>query len=365
MDGFTDRQLEIIRAIVCEYVMSGQPVGSQVLVNKNSLDISSATARKEMSILEQMGYLISPHTSAGRVPTDLAFQFYVNDLLSLYEITLTEKSKLENFYRQAKMQLDQLLQATASMLAMTSEYAGVVLSPVSTGSILKRVELVSVLDNLVLVIMISGSGSVYQKKIKLNKAVSQDDLYKISRFLNQRLKGYELSDLQDRGLEFLSEESSALADLREIAVAIAQNLVYNPPDQEVYVEGENSLYRQIMQTIPERADLVIHHLDNKNNISNILNRLKAGSGVKVQFGLDINGEHIEGISVLAKGYSIGGRNMGALGVIGINRMPYDKLIPTIDYSSQILSEVLNQHSDEQIDEVTEMPFNRTLPNIEE
>ncbi len=366
MEGFTNRQVEIMRAIVSEFVLSGQPVGSQILVEKCGLDISSATVRKEMSVLEQMGYLISPHTSAGRVPTDMAFQFYVNDLLSLYEITLTEKSKLEKFYQQAKMQLDQLLQATAHMLAMTSDYAGVVLSPLSTGSIIKRVELVSVLDNLVLLIMVSGSGSVYQKKVQIPRSVSQEELYKISRYLNQRLKGYELADLQDRGLELLSEEASELQNLAEIAVTIAQSLVYNPPDQEVFIDGESNLYRQLMQSLPEQADEVIHYLENRVNINQLLNRLKSGSDIRVQFGLDIDGKHIEGISVVAKGYSIGGRNMGALGVIGLNRMPYDKLIPTIDYSSQVLSEVLSERGQADFnDEIDLSKGKYILPETEE
>ena len=189
MQGLTGRQIEVIRAIVSEYVLTGFPVASKILVDKFGFEFSPATVRKEMSVLEQMGYLKSPHTSAGRIPTDFAFQYYINELIGLYEITYTEKQQLESFYQSAKLRLETLLKGTAHMLAMTSSYLGVVLSPQAQSSIIKRIELVSVIENLVLIVLVTGTGTVYQQRMQLSKSVSQEDLYKVSRFLNQELKG--------------------------------------------------------------------------------------------------------------------------------------------------------------------------------
>ena len=229
----TERQSKIVRAIIDEYVLNGQPVGSHLLMEDYGLEISSATIRKEMSILEQMGFLMSPHTSAGRIPTDNAIQYYVDELVNLYCITLSEKARLEEFYEKAKWQLDQLLQRTAQLLSLNSNGAGVVLAPVSTGSVIKRVELVSILDNLILVIIVSQSGAIFQKKIKTEASVSQENLYKISRYLNQRLKGYEILDLQEKGLSFLVENPELLdhddQNLMDIAIQVVQAFVYNPP----------------------------------------------------------------------------------------------------------------------------------------
>ena len=359
MKGITDRQSKIIQAIVREYVVSGQPVGSHAITDHYDLEISSATIRKEMSVLEQMGLLISPHTSSGRIPTDGAIQFYIDELVNLYRITLSEKARLEDFYTKAKWQLDQLLQKTAQLLSFNSNSAGVVLAPVSTGSTIKRVELVCITDNLVLAIIISYSGTIFQKKIQTKIALNQESLYRISRYLNQHLNGYEISDLQEKGLSFLVESSDELSqDLIDTAIQVVQSFVYNPPDQEVYIDGEGNFYRQLleMNSDSEVAKSIMKKILDQNFIRDKINHLRNASKVSSQVGIDVHGEYIAGVSIVTKGYSVGGRNIGALGVIGCSRIPYDKLIPTIDYSSILLSNVLekcrgdiyNQQSDDQL-----------------
>lgn len=340
----TDRQGEILRALVKEYVASGEPVGSQILVEKFSMAFSPATVRKEMSVLEQMGLLSSPHTSAGRVPTDRAFQLYLADLANLFEITLNQKAELEDLYRSAALQLDQLLKTTAQMLAQTSNFAGIVLAPNSIGSSIKRIELVSVMESLVLMVMISSSGAIYEKRIKLERVVNQEDLYKISRYLNQNLKGFELGDVQERGLEFLSGSLAELGELSDIGMAVTQAIVYNPPNQTMHIEGNANLHRKIYDITPDRrkAERIITQLENQDYISSVFERMKNMPQVGSQVGLEIDGEMLSGITILGKGYTLSGKNVGALGVIGANRMPYEKLIPALDYSSQILSNVLSE-----------------------
>jgi heat-inducible transcriptional repressor len=366
----TSRQGEILRALVKEYVVSGEPVGSQILVEKFGMAFSPATVRKEMSVLEQMGLLSSPHTSAGRIPTDRAFQLYLADLVNLFEITLNQKTELEELYRSAALQLDQLLKTTAQMLAQTSNFAGIVLAPNSIGSSIKRIELVSVMESLVLMVMISSSGAIYEKKIKLERVVSQEDLYKISRYLNQNLKGFDLGDVQERGLEFLSGSLAELGDLSDIGTAVTQAIVYNPPDQTIHIEGDSNLHRKIYELTNDRrkAERVISQLQSKDFVASVFERMKNQPQVGSQVGLEIDGEILSGITILGKGYSLSGKSIGALGVIGANRMPYERIIPALDYSSQILSNVLSeknnielQGSDLKINEI-EITARKELPS---
>ncbi len=367
----TDRQGEILRALVKEYVASGEPVGSQILVEKFSMAFSPATVRKEMSVLEQMGLLSSPHTSAGRVPTDRAFQLYLADLANLFEITLNQKAELEDLYRSAALQLDQLLKTTAQMLAQTSNFAGIVLAPNSIGSSIKRIELVSVMESLVLMVMISSSGAIYEKRIKLERVVNQEDLYKISRYLNQNLKGFELGDVQERGLEFLSGSLAELGELSDIGMAVTQAIVYNPPNQTMHIEGNANLHRKIYDITPDRrkAERIITQLENQDYISSVFERMKNMPQVGSQVGLEIDGEMLSGITILGKGYTLSGKNVGALGVIGANRMPYEKLIPALDYSSQILSNVLSEknnievHGEELTGGEIEITARKELPGL--
>ncbi|MDH5717077.1 MAG: heat-inducible transcriptional repressor HrcA [Spirochaetia bacterium] len=358
----TERQAEIIHTIVSEFVMTGEPVGSQVLVQKFGMNISSATVRKEMSILEQMGFLSRPHTSAGRLPTDDAFQLYINNLSEFYEDAASQKAEIDEIYRQAALQFDQLLKTTAHLLASTSNFAGYVLSPKAASSIINHIELVSVSDNLILLIMVSASNSVYQKKIRIEKRVTQEELYKISRYLNQRIKGYELSDIQEKELNFILDASSELQDLSDIAAVIVQSLVYNPPNQEVYLEGESNLFQKILETIPpkEKAEKVINKLADKDFVCELINQTKIKNGVCGKVGIEINGDHLAGVSILTKGYSLGGRDIGALGVIGMSRMPYEKIIPTIDYGAELLSKYLNQNMEYSFEDINEKIIRKKL-----
>jgi heat-inducible transcriptional repressor len=368
----TERQGEILRAIVKEYVASGEPVGSQVLVEKFGMAYSPATVRKEMSVLEQMGLLSSPHTSAGRVPTDRAFELYLADLVNLFEITLNQKAELEDLYRSAALQLDQLLKTTAQMLAQTSKFAGIVLAPNSVGTSIKRIELVSIMESLVLMVMVSSSGAVYEKKIKLDRPVNQEELYKISRYLNQNLKGLEIGDVQQRGLEFLQSSLADLGELSDIGLAVTQAIVYNPPDQTIHIEGDANLYRKIYDLTPDRrkAERIIAQLANKDYIASIFERMKNLPRVGSQVGLNIDGEIVSGITVLGKSYSLSGKSVGALGVIGANRMPYEKIIPALDYSSQILSNVLSEKTNIEVSgenlrvNPIEIPARKELPGTE-
>lgn len=346
-EQITKRQAEIVRAVVSGYLMTGLPVGSAIIVEKFVCDVSSATVRKEMSILEQMGFLFSPHTSAGRVPTDKAVEFYVDDVVRLYEGTLIREQELEEFYKAANVQLDKLLKVTAHQLSVASESAGLVLAPQVSGSVIKQIELVSITENVVLMVMVSRSGSIFQKKIKLERARNQEELYKVSRFLNHMLKGHEVGDIREQGLSFFIDSSHDLGDLGDTAMQVAQNLIYMPPDQPVIMEGEAVFYKKLLEEHPNTklAEKLINRLEDKSFVNEMINQVKSGDRVNVQVGIEVDGETMPGIAVLARSYCVGGRNVGALGIIGMSRMPYERAIRSLGYSSEILSNVLKERNE--------------------
>jgi heat-inducible transcriptional repressor len=353
-DQITKRQAEIVRAVVNGYVHSGQPVGSAIIVERFICNISSATVRKEMSVLEQMGYLFSPHTSAGRVPTDRAIELYIDELIDLFEDSLETGSDLEEFYKTANMQVDKLMKVTAQQLAASSENAGFVLTPRATGAVINRIELVSITENVALVVLVSRTGTIYQKKIKLEKSHSQEDLYKISRYLNQMLKGYEIDDIKEKGLSSFMDSGTDIGELANTALLVAQSIIYMPPGQQVLLEGEATLFKKLLEEHPDikQAEKIVRAIDNKDYLIELLNNLKTNGRINTQVGIEVDGEHISGISVMSRPYSVGGRSIGSLGVIGICRMPYENIIRSMDYSSEILSNVLK--------EMGELDFNREV-----
>lgn len=344
----TERQRKIIQVIVNEYLHTGTPIGSSFLVDRFSMPMSSATVRKEMSVLEQMGYLMSPHTSAGRIPTDSAFELYAQSVIELFEITNKQKDRLDEFYNKNYVELEQLFQNTAEILSFTSNSMSVVLSPVVLNSILQRVELVHIYENQALMVVVSGSGTIFQKHLQLNQPLHQEELYKISRFLNQNLKGYEISDLQEKGLHFLNEEKHSLeSDILSTALQVAQALIYNPPEQQLFIDGKDLFYRQLLEYTQDEAmvEKIVQTINEKGFLCDLFNRVPSKSQVTAQFGLDIGEQRISGISLLSVPYFIGGRKVGSLGVLGLSRMPYDKIIPTLEYTSRILSNVLKERNE--------------------
>lgn len=343
----TERQRKIIQVIVNEYLHTGTPIGSSFLVDRFSMPMSSATVRKEMSVLEQMGYLMSPHTSAGRIPTDSAFELYAKSVIELFEITNKQKERLDEFYNKNYFELEQLFQNTAEILSFTSQSMSVVLSPVVLNSILQRVELVHIYENQVLMVVVSGSGTIFQKHLQLNQPLHQEELYKISRFLNQNLKGYEISDLQEKGLNFLSEEHSFDNDILSTALQVAQALIYNPPEQQIFTDGKELFFRQLLDYTQDKplVEKIVQTINEKGFLCDLFNRVQNKVQVTAQFGLEIDGQRISGISLLSVPYFIGGRKVGSLGVLGLSRMPYDKIIPTLEYTSRILSNVLKERNE--------------------
>jgi len=343
----TERQLDIVRAVVNGYVLTGQPVGSAIIVERFLTTVSSATVRKEMSMLEQMGYLLSPHTSAGRVPTDKSIKLYVDEMISFYESTVDMYIEKEEIYRQANMQLERLLKFTAQQLAQASSNAGIVLAPQASMSVINRIELVSLSDNMALAVLVSKNGSIYQKKIQFEGVFSQEDLYKVSRFLNQVLKGYEISDIKEKGLSVIMDDSIDLGPLGDVAMQVAQSLIYTPPDQQVLIEGETVFYQKLLDEHPDKrlAEKLITSMEDKNFICNLLDGARKKERINSMIGIDLEGEHLDGVTVLSTSYSVGGRNIGTLGVIGTSRMPYEKVIQSLDYSSGVLSSVLKESNE--------------------
>ena len=336
-----------MHAIIHEYLLTGEPVGSKVLVKDYIKNISSATVRKEMSVLVQMNIIIGQHISSGRIPTDEAIQWYVDELTKLYQINQEHKEQIESVYSNVRLHFDTLLDKMVGVLASISKSLAIVLAPRSSGISLERIELVAVTDTLVLIIMISDSGVVFQKKIRLKQFVNQEELYKISRYINRHLKGYELTDLHNKNFSFLIEQSPLEHNSNEILLSVVQNLVYDPPDQDIHMEGKSCFYKTIhCMKESEEAEEIVQVLENKTLLKKIINRSIQSNGVNIRVGLPISiGKRVSGLSLLTKNYTVGGKEVGAIGIIGSIRMPYEKLIPTIDYSSMLLSNMLTQQSE--------------------
>ncbi len=352
-EQITGRQGDIIRSIVSAYCHTGYPVGSAVLVETFALDISSATVRKEMSVLEQMGYLESPHTSSGRIPTDEAFRYYIRYLSDHYEADYHSHLELDEFYKSARLQIDQLMQDLSSMLAIKSQSMGIVLPPAPEGSTIKRIELVSVLENSVLIIMVAEGGNIFQKRVTVPRVLSQDDLYKISRFLTKNLQGFEPDEIRQKGLTSM-DQTNDLGDLLDTAFFLLQELIYHTPVPKLYMDGSDELYRQVSQTQGEQSGQKLLQWTKKNSFREKLQTISGSRSLNMEVGVQTDTDFFPGLALLSQGYTVGGKPGGSVAVLGMTRLQYDLIIPALDHGARMLSEILSNL--ENIAEKGEIPL---------
>jgi heat-inducible transcriptional repressor len=195
-----ERESAVLNSIVYEYIATGKAVGSRSFVQKYSFSLSPATMRNIMYDLERMGYLMQPHTSAGRVPTDKGYRYYVNSLLDSYDSTFQDLEIEEKIF-QRELQLDKIFESVTKMLSVISNYAGVMLSPNPDFTILKLIELIQLESNEVLVIIVTRTGMILTKKVNISVRVTQDELSEYSKFLTRELCGYSLNQIKENNLK--------------------------------------------------------------------------------------------------------------------------------------------------------------------
>jgi len=196
----------ILKSLIDEFVEDNRPVGSKTLADKYHIGLSPASIRSVLKDLEDFGFLVSRHTSGGRVPTERGYRFYVDSLVSIYELTLLERQRIQEEYLRKQLKLDQILQATSRVLASLSQSASVVLGPEKNLDTLKHIELIHVNGGELLMIIVMRSGSVVHKNLFVGEHISQETLYQISRYLNENIMGFDIKEIKEVILPRLLQE---------------------------------------------------------------------------------------------------------------------------------------------------------------
>jgi heat-inducible transcriptional repressor len=339
-----EREASILQAIAFEYITTGKPVGSRSFVQKYSLSISPATMRNIMFDLESLEYLKQPHTSAGRIPTDKGYRFYVNSLLDSYDLSLKgrEISIKEDAIRR-EVQFDKIFSLITKMLSQESKYAGVMLTPQFDFSVVKRVVLVSMDNNEILFVLITRTGMVITKKVVISSSVTQDELYNFSKYLTSELCGYDIYEIKDSIFDRLRGEKESGIN-KEMALDIAQLAVTEYQEQHLFIDGIENLLKLPEMVEKERLQSLLSIIEEKNILRRILGRTMESEGIRTLIGEEIEEEKVTGCSMVSTSYKISNKMVGAVGVIGPTRMDYEKVVPLVDYMGRVVSELLTKMS---------------------
>lgn len=350
-----ERLLEILQAVVEDYIETAEPVGSRSLTKRNrGLDVSPATVRNAMSDLEDLGFLSAPHASAGRVPTALAFRVYVERLASRNRLTPRDRDLIGALTDHSR-QLGPRLQDASRILSSLSNHASLVLLPRIESVVFESIELVPVRERSVLAIFVAKSGLIQQRIVDVDVPIDRDELRQMSNYLRSLLDGKTLSEVRRAILGAMADERSAADVMMSQALDLGQRALHVPdPEAEVMVEGERTFLEQ-----PEFSDLgkmrkLFRAFEEKTILVRILDAAATRPAeaaslheTAVYFGAEGNVRELKELAAVMASYTTEGGTTGQVGVVGPIRMDYARVIPLVELTANALSRSLG--SDEEGD----------------
>ena len=336
----SERAKRVLQAVIDSYIMTGSPVGSSALAKTYEFSVSSATLRNIMAELEELGLLTHPHTSAGRVPTDRGYRYYIDTLIS-YE---NDPVGLQEHIGQAPAlqggDIHQLMQEASQFLARLSRYTGVIVAPAEPEGRYKHIEFVRLRSSQVLIIFVTNTGMVLNKLVELDESISQQELNGFSAFLDDELDNWTLSEVRQRLIERLREEKASFMRLFEQTYRASQE-VREQEGEKVFIGGASQIFES-----PEFADIekirsLFRAFEDKYKLVKLLDKTAAAEGIKVFVGSENPFFEMQGCSLVVSNYQAG-NVVGTLGVIGPVRMQYKQVIQVVDYTSRLLSRILDE-----------------------
>jgi len=341
------RKRKLLQAVIYHYVRTGKPVGSQVMVDKYNFGLSSATIRNALGELEKEGYLHQPHTSAGRVPTDKGYRFYVDSLLDVQALAAAEEAKIRKDYQARAKELENLMVSTSHMLSSLSHYTGMVLSPRLDKSLLRRLQLIPLGMNQILVVIVSQTGLIRHRVIALQREISSERLHQISDILNERLTGLPLAEVRTQILQHIEAIERESQETFSIARDVAREAFdLKSGEAELYVDGQENIF-----SFPELNDYsqmsgLLRLIEEKNLLASVMERAMKSEGLSVKIGAENRQPAMRGVSLVSSTYKMGESTVGALAILGPRRMEYGRMMSLVEGVARVVNQLLSTISHE-------------------
>jgi heat-inducible transcriptional repressor len=343
-ESISDRSRQILEAIIEEHIVTAQPVGSRTLT-RSTISLSPASVRNVMAELEELGYLRSPHTSAGRVPTEKAYRYYVDALLRVSSLDQASQDRIEQQYQRRGLQMAELLREASRTLASVAHYTGLVMVPRLQSTMFRRIEFVKLSSRQVLAVFITQSGMIQNRLIETGEEFSPAELEQITNYLNHTMSGLSIREAKARILADMVQEKVLYDRLLQRAFRLSEEALAEVGDGEVIIEGTSHLLDQPEFCDLERMKRIFRAFEQKSLLLSLLDRGLQAKGVQVIIGSETEYPELAGCSLITANYSGRRGNLGALGVIGPSRMPYSTLIPIVDYTATMISRMLDSETE--------------------
>lgn len=340
----SERKQKILQAIIDEYIGTAEPVGSRAISKRNELGLSSATIRNEMADLEDMGYLVKPHTSAGRIPSDIGYRFYVNSLMHRYQVSVEAVERLQRELAERVNQLDALIKKASVITSALTDYTTVVTAPSLSRSVIRKLDLISMPGDHAMLIVVTKAGLVKNRMISVS--IDENEAAQISMSLNRGLAGLTADAIGAADFEEILDYVVSEFGIDSVKATEILSVVYESilalDEREVYVNNTRSILQYPEFSDVGKAREMLDFLENKENLIKIIDSGHNIDGVGIKIGTENSFKELENSSLVTVDYRIGTKKLGKIGVIGPKRMNYAKVIASLDLISNHIDNILEQ-----------------------
>lgn len=340
----SQRARGILELVVRDYISTAEPVGSEALVRRHGLNLSSATVRKAMAELESLGLLTHIHTSAGRTPTEEGLKTYVNDILAVGRLSDEMRAHIDRQLAGGQPKVEALLSLCSRVLSNITRHVGVVAAPLLERLALKQLYFLRLGEREVLAIMAGDNGLVRNKLIAASEDFSQDELNQVNRYLAEMCSNMTLEEIRNQILKSMGDEKRAFDSLYaralELAQASGEPEGQETADQPIYLDGQGNLLEYPEFNEAEAMRSLFAAFEDKRRILGLLDKVADSGQVRIVIGSEAAAAALSGLALVASPYSRGDRTVGALGIIGPQRLDYSRIVPVVDYAARVVSGML-------------------------
>ncbi len=344
------RARRILYAIITEYISTGEPVGSRKLSKRYGLNLSPASIRNVLSDLEEAGFLTQPHTSAGRVPTDLGFRVFVDALMQMREVSAEDRaSVLSRLKSLGPGDHGAVVREAGRLLASLTGTAAIVTPPRVNDERLQHVHFMQLRPRELVGVLVTDSGTVQNRHVRLSRDIAPNELTTLNNYLEEVARGRTLVEVRDAVAAQMTNdrgEHDLKAKAREIVEASLP-----PPEErgEVLIEGQGLLFDRPEFASAEKIRSILRTFEEKRDLLDLLERTISSGGIQVLIGNETHLGDVEDVSVVTANYRRAGANAGMLGIIGPTRLDYAKVVPLVGFTARVMSEVLDGDSEDDDD----------------
>ncbi len=330
MEGLDERKTKILKAIIKNYLDTGEPVGSRTISKYTDLNLSSATIRNEMSDLEELGYIVQPHTSAGRIPSDKGYRFYVD---SLMEEKNKEISQMQDFVIEHTEKMEQVLKNVAKLLAKNTEYAAMITAPQYHHNKIKFIQLSRVEKDQVLCVIVLEGNLVKNKMLSVDVELSEEQMLKLNILLNTSLNGLSIDQINLGTISALKEKAGAHGKIIGDVLDAVAEAIGEDEDLQIYTSGATNIFKYPELSDSEKASEFIQAFEEKQALADMitdkLQKQEENTGIQVYIGEESPIKTMKDCSVVTAAYELGEGITGTIGIIGPKRMDYEKVLDNL------------------------------------